>query len=504
MNKTYLKYLFKSKKNQCLAIVIFYALAAIISFTLNSADISNAEINLVMASVVLAFAATILVPITYSFVHNKKAVDTYFSLPITRKEMLFTSQLYIDLSVLVPFLVSAIASLIIGTDSIVNYGAYLLYLLVAVVSVIVFVAFETTIFTEANTVFDGVVLMLAYLIFPLFIALLLDTFTQDYITGVNPINVEQFISYISLPTATFGNEIYFTECFSGICKNCNLFTNEFVALIVSLILHIAVAIYGLRKNFIERKAERAETISDSFFSYPFIKYAYVFTIVTGISLTIVSTGKGQVQLGSEWMFVLFAVLILYLICNFVYRRKVKIYFKDILFFVLTVVISIGFSLVAYNTKGFGLSNVYDKNPNNLAFVYECWYDQNEIEEAIPNYDQKYDGAAGILVEGFIKESEMDSKKEIVDYINNLRNKAIESFYKQDGYAYLVIKTNYDPLDYGDVNTIYENSKYKAAYERCVEVPLKELLKYREDINIYVETFAETGDPIDVNVNELMD
>lgn len=491
MNKNYFNYLLKTKKSLMLAVIVFYVLGAVISFTIQSSVLNNAYVNLIITSVILALASFAMVPITYGYVHNKKAVDTYFSLPITRKEMLITSQLYIDLLVLVPFLVSCTASLIIGRVYDKNLVAFLLYLLVAIIAVIVFVAFETAIFLEANTTFDGVVMMSAYLIIPIFIVLLLETFVGDYITGVEPINVEQIISYISLPVATAGNEIYLGECFSDLSTNCKIINKEFFIFVVSALWHSIVAFYALRNNYINRKVERAETISNSFFSYPFIMYAYAFLIVMSISLSIVSSSRGKVIIGSEWIIILAVILVLFLISNFVYRRKVKIYFKDILFFVITVVISLGFSYAAYNTKGFGLSNHYDHDPKNIAFEYECWYEPDEIKEILPEFNTEGEEVgSGIMVQCFIKEEEMNSKKDVVNFIDRKRQESIDTFYEYTDWAYLVIRTNYDPKDYGDANILYEDSKDTARYERSKKIDLKELIKYKDDFKIYIETYGE--------------
>lgn len=488
MNKEYLIYLIKSKKSQCVALVIFYAIGVILSSTLQSTTIDFIATNTAVSSVILAVSTTALVPITYSYIHNKKAVDTYFSLPISRKEMLLTSQLFIDISTLLPFLISLTISVLIGHSSISNISIYIMYAVIAIVAVIAYVAFETSVFAVANSTVDGIVMMLAYLVLPVILFLVYETFMIEYVTGVNLVNDEQFVSYISLPFATCAYEIHLAKCFGGLCKNCVIFNKEFVVFIVNVVVHCIIAIYGLRKNYINRKVERAETISNNFFSYPFIIYAYAFGVVCSVSLTIVVSGMGQIELDTEWLVILFVILIAFLIANFVYRRKIKIYIKDILFYLLTVVITLAFSYFAFNTKGFGISLKYDHNPSSIAIKYECCYDQDELKDLIPN--EYVDQAIGIMINGYVSKEEMENKKEFVEYIDKLRNEAIESYYSYGSYGYLEILTNCGPFNENSADDMIEHSKDLACYNRSPKIDLKEILKYKDNLQIILEIYDE--------------
>lgn len=488
MSKEYLKYLFKSKKGLCVALSLLYLIAYILCFTIDAE--AGEMVGLVAISAIFGLFTIITVPIVYSFVHNKKAVDSYFSLPVTRKEIIFTSQLFINLVVAVSFLVLSIASLIIGAykGHINLYSAYVIYMLVAIVGGIIMTSFTTSLFLEANSLFDGCVLICAYFVLPLVIWLAIETFQEQLIAGFKPLNAGNILSYISLPTALITSEIGYGEALY--VNGTELFMVP-TSLIISLAWHAGVSVVSLRRNFVERKVERAESISNRFFSYPFVIYAYTFTIVFAITV------NEFIGMRIDALIAYFIVFVAFMVANFVYKRKIHIELKDVLFYVGTVAVVLLFSFVAVKTKGFGLSYVYDHNPKNVAINYSnyCYIDEDddELKEMVLKVEPNMI-SYNININCLINEKDMSKAKDILDMIEEKRKFAIDQHYDNERVyysSYLGIITNYDePIDdfYGIINVDNKDSAY---YQFANKLTYKELLMLKDYSRILVEISTDT-------------
>ena len=450
MNKNYLDYLFKSKKSLCLVIALLYVSAYVICFTVNDFGEAKCIASFGSSSIILGILCYVMVPLVYSYIHNKKAVDMHFALPVSRKEMLITSQIFIDLVIAVPFLVLAIISLIIGLNSgvIISVNAYLIYVVIAIIGVIVVTMFEAAVFLEANSTFDGIVLMGAYLLMPLMLFLTVNAFQSSLIAGFNPLDEEKILSYLSMPVALIGNELANGE---AACFEKAMSPTISLSLIICLLWHAVVSVIGLKKNFINRKVERAETISNNFFSYPFVIYFYAFSL---IFFTAVSSFNSMNF--TDVLFVYFIIFVCFMVATFIYRRKIQIKLKDIALYIGTIIIALAFTFVANSTKGFGLSYVYDRNPKNIAVYYYHYNNianftnndkiQKLVEESYPDVYEY-----NIRIEGFIKEKDMDKAKDALKIIEEKRNEAIDNQYLKGQYSNcnFQIITNYDETTIND-------------------------------------------------------
>ena len=501
MNKKYLLYLFKSKKSLCLVTGLLYVAGYVITFASCGTSEAKSIAGFASSCVILGLLSYVLVPLIYSYVNNKKAVDSYFSLPISRKEAIITSQIFIDLVISVPYLALSVITLLIGlnTGVITSFLAYSVFVLVAVIGVITVVMFETAIFLEANSTFDGIVLMAAYVLIPLLAFLAIDTFQNTFVAGFRPLDVENILSYLSLPIALIG-----TEFMNG--EACLVEGTKVVitlSMIICIIWHIVVSVISLKKNYVERKVERAETVSNQFFSYPFVMYFYVFALVFVITLSMYNSFEIE-----ESLILYFIIFVCYMVANFVYRRKIQIKIKDILFFLITVALVFVFSFAANKTKGFGLSYVYNHNPKNIAIDYNDYrFDwqtetasEDEIDEII---NKKYNAVLSynIYVSGCIKEEDMNKASEALKLIEEKRNESIENLYDEKRGVDVInnnleIVTNFDEKTF---NSLYENYtsvksiKDKTSYRFAPRLTVEELQMLSKFFNVRVEVYTNDGD-----------
>lgn len=494
MNKKYLLYLFKSKKSLCTAICLLYLFTYVLCFTVDKK--AGSEIGLIVTSCIFGLLTLVTVPIVYSFVHNKKAVDSYFSLPVTRKEMLITSQLFINLIVTVPYLLLAITSLVIGgmNHHISMYSAYVVYLLIAIVGAIVMIMFVTSIFLEANTTFDGIVLIIAYLTMPLLIYLAIETFQEQLIAGMNPVDSGKVLTYISLPASLIGSEIDYGEI---IYHQQAIMHSIPLSLVLCLAWHSGVSVVALRRNFIERKVERAESVSNRLFSYPFVINFYTFVLILAITV------NNYIGIKLDALITYFVVFVVYMVANFIYRRKIQILFKDFALYLLAIVIVFAFSFIANSTKGFGLSYAYDHNPKNVAasLEYYCYLDDDkkdpddelqkmilEVEPGVYNYS--------IHLDGLIKEKDMDQAKDVLLLLEDKRNVSIANHYDSNRElynSYLSIVTNYDENKVHDFYEINNNFKRdRASYSYSDKLTYKDIELLKDYFNIRIEIDSSNG------------
>lgn len=505
MSKEYLKYLFKSKKGLCIFIWIVNILNLISLTMSDNLEGKRSIFSLFVACVLLGIETIVIVPLFYNFIHSKKAVDTYFSLPVTRKQLLVTSQLFINISILAPFIVMSIASLIIGIkdQAIASPGAFALVVLFAVLTVIVFIAFETSIFVEANSTFDGVVLIGSYFIMPLFVYIAVSIFNERFIAGINPLYVEKTISYISLPTSIFICEGNLANRVMECSGDCSIFMHSQLVLLICLALHMLVSVYALKKNFIERKVERAETISNRFFSYPFVICFYTAILLLITTMSFIADSKGMIRFDIAESLIYIGIFVFYMIAKFIYKRKIEFKLKDITFFVVALVVSLLLSSISFKAKGFNLYNLYDHNPNNIAIHYDGWYDEGEIFDLVkkkaPEIENVY-----VMFEIVVDQKDMETNKELVDYIESIRQKSIDSFYNQSTDCnYLSIMTNYDEKNLKENGYYSSLDNDRAYYAEAPSIPLSDILKYKDHVhNFYIDTYT-SNDNLSFSLDDLV-
>lgn len=506
MNKKYLTYLFKSRKSLCVVVFALYLLAFITCTTATGFKSAKYAVDLLGISLVLGILTYVLVPIVFSFVHDKKAVDSYFSLPVTRKEMINTSLLFIYIVILVPFIILSIVCFFIGISShgINSFFAYLGYQLIAIIGVCLIVLFNTNLYIVTNSSFDGVVMMLAYGIMPFIFMFAIDLFLGSCIAGIKVNDINFITSFISLPSALITYLFTRGEMFIGAIhdlKDSAFLLWPGIKFVICAIWHFLVSIICIRRNFIERKTERAGSVSNRFFSYPFVIYAYTFLLVLGLTVSFYHDLDEAI--------ILYALLfVCYMVANFVYQRNIKLKLKHILYFVITIVISLGISLVGFKTRGFGLAYSYDLNPANMAFDYDSYMTDDFDSKLGKLIKEKYPDSLAyeITVMGKIDSKDMKANSNIHNLFEEKRNAAIDNFYNNiDGGACLIITTNYEENAFNNAARIINNdsSKYYSRYYHAPYLTYEEILSLDKLSEIYVD-IETPGKYIQVNFDSLLE
>jgi hypothetical protein len=378
-------------------------------------------------SLILSF----LIPFSvFHFLQNKKAVDTYFSLPISRKKILVTGLLFSILAIYLPFVISLIFNSIINN---VGFIATLLLCILSLLSITTLVLFNVAIYSLANNVLDGVVVLGAYTMLPLGIAIALSNYIYTYVCGSSS-KVLDFIGYLS---PTYIGSMLLRK---ALPEYDPLTSNQYIQFILMSLLFIALSIYLLNKHFVNRQAERADSISDNILTYPFIIFIYMLLVM----LAIISLYNFSVE--SIWGFVsnnlisyilLFAI---FMIAYFLYKRKLSFNYKLPLIFIIAMACSLLFAELSKNTHCFGLVDKYLINdPKAKYTIYNYQYNYTD-ERGYINYDKEvFEYFSKALdqevdyLEINIRSNHADysPNQETIDIFERLRKTSIDEFYSKN-------------------------------------------------------------------------
>ncbi len=374
LNKNYFNYLIKSKKYFLVAICIVQSIVAFSNFGKDFNEYSLLSNTMAFSYGIGMMIAFILPLVIFSYVHNKKAVDTFYSLNVSRKSMLFTGLVFCLLACFIPYLLANIINIVSYLTMgllVKRIGSILLMLLVALISYAMLIVFNTFIYLLANTVLDGTIMIIAYDLFPIALYLMAIFFQSTFLVGVDiSLALENILVYFSPVALTVLSAFY------AMIIN----TNEYIGYLLASLVYIVLFGILLFKSFNTRKVERAGNYSDAFFAYPFVIGAY--TIIFLFVIACLSKD----MLGDFSFIILYILLFLaYLIGNFVYKRTFILSKLQIILFCIGVTLSLLFNVVCDRTHGFGLSYNYQFEYGNMSYTY---YSQTlfKDEETIGFYD----------------------------------------------------------------------------------------------------------------------
>ena len=488
INANYLKYLFKSKK--FLIGFIFLIMALISVNALIHANQSNNYSLLVNAGVifVLGVMLSFIMPcLTFSYIHDKKAVDTYYSLPVDRKQLLTTGLLFNLTITYIPVFLSMLiillpANLPVGRIAILLLSPLLIYATLSVVN--------TLFYHTANSIVDGIIMIAAYSVIPLAIFVAISAFTDTFVAGslFGTYNFAEYLSPIYLSFVLFLNHLnldryYPLETFDYQC-------------IVILVVMLIIALVILYKASVARKAERAGTISTGFFAYRFITYFYTFVCVFGIG-TMFSYDYDLGEYFSSSFFLYLGVFALFVIAHFIYKRKFYLNFRLPLYYLGIIVACIIFMFVARSTKGFGLAYAYEKpNQDTYYTVYQNhYYNPIKLDDIAEWFYKQTDGKSLNEDYNYIQ-LDITSNRTItkpylqstIDILEAHRKDSINYFYSGDSRT----------AEYGETNTnmyIYQNKdrfgNYRKTYHYYGNTPftLEEILTLAKDTNLTIHIYS---------------
>ena len=464
-SKEYLKYLFRSNKYLLLFLAVFTLL--------NVLGTSLRGLSLLLqclAAIGLSFLLPVMV---FYHVHDRKAIDTYFSIPVSRKALLITGEFF---CILIVYLVLGAGIISNGIQEEKTFLQVITLLSLMLPAVFAVTVFNTTIYLIGNSLVDGIIMMGAYSYYPLTVYLIINTFLHSFVAGMS--NMADFDSI------RFLSPIYMSgELLVQMLEEQSVSIACLIGLLVVSILFSCL----LLRSYVNRAAERAGSRSKEFFSYPLVINLY---LVSCLFLIAMGFGINTDNLLDFFRdnFVLYILLFAaFISAHFIYRRKLYIHWSLPVFYVIVMILTLLFAGICRNTQGFGLARRYEKVSGTDYCYINFWdnYDSQELLDYARQQTGTNTGSVFFYVEvGNHEIRVLPMKDTTAEIIEKYREEAIEAYYSSDPDA---------RNDRGTMNIQNrENSRYYS-YLIVSSPTLSELKTLAADPTVYVTMSTDYGD-----------
>ena len=452
-SKEYFNYLIKSKKYLLLLILMMTLLSI---FGVRPIRYGHAFVGYLCMMIAYAFPCNV-----FYYVHDKRAIDTYFSAPVSRKAMLITGVLFCVATAYIPCLLSMIVYAIAES---VGFAFFLAYAVIMLLVAFALVIFNLVLYLSANNVFDGVVMIGAYTVIPLFVYFAAINFVDSFVAG----------GYFDYSIFAYLSPVWISgECFfsSGDFFNVGIGAGQIIALIVYIVV-FSILLY---LSYVNRDVERAGTPSDKIYSYPFVINAYMVLLIFVIA-TSYNFQNNSFSLFIENVFLAYLLLLVaYIGAHFVYKRKFYFSYKLLLSFVLAMALTLGFIQIARNTRGFHLAYNYKSD---RSYNYNLSCNQYNVPVELIELEEYDEGAYVYYCINTTYDANNSDYKTISEksmkIINKYRDMAIEDFYSGEDIYY--DSNTYIGIDAG--NHYYH-------YNTSTAMSLDDVRELAKDPNLHV-------------------
>ena len=393
MNKEYLKYLFKTHRNLNIFLLVINLLFTMIYF-INIHDVYNSASYFSIIFVIVIIECLVLPIVELSIIQNRRSVDMFYSLTVKHNEIIITTYISVISKIYIILLISSLPVILYSLVhiSVIGLIGYLIvsFLLIACVSL-----FTMGINLKCNSIIDSFVILSGYILMPLLVYLVLEVFFDYNIANVI-LNFGYSLSSFFLPAAVYK---IFYEFASMMLYNDSLVFNlgDYINVIVYTAIGLGFTLYELKN----RKPERAEQITDAFFTYPLVIGVTTLCFLLSVMFT-------RMDFKDTILYVALT-FIAYSIMNFVYIRKVTFTKKSVLLFVLAIVLSFGAIKLSDITDGFGLVYSY-RNCKQIRDV--------NFHASIDLMEDDYKGY-------YIESYKINESQELIDYLREYQDNHVQ-------------------------------------------------------------------------------
>lgn len=445
-SREYFTYLLKSKKY----ILLLILLVTLLNCFGSSGSFSNG------IQIFITGIMCFLVPFSvFYYIHDKRAVDTFYSLPISRKKLLCTGLLF---CILVIYLSLMLCVIVFALSTKMHILKFVYVALVSLLAISTLVLFNVAIFTLANNTLDGIVILGAYTLLPLFLYWAGSLFISNYVCGGND-NSLKFIGYLS--PGLMGVEslkILFPE-------SDQLEIIQYIKYIGMMLLFLIVSIVILKKHYIDRDVERANSISDNYLTYPFIIFIYMVITLLMIVSSFYFRRETIVEFAINNIIPYALLFAIFMIAYFLYKRKLTFSYKIPLIYIVAMIGSLIFGQLAYSTRGFGLTNSYIKNDNKATYnLYNYqssnpqYVEDNNLDIELSNYiiDNLDIYPQYVDIDIRCGLNHIPVNEDSLKVIEKFRNNAIDNFYRKGEYDGYISNMNISGTDGYRNYWIHEN------------------------------------------------
>ncbi|MDO4520929.1 MAG: hypothetical protein Q4B44_04740 [Erysipelotrichaceae bacterium] len=437
MNKNWFRYLFRNYRIPVIFFtVVFFGLSAIP--LISSDNIRSDYMGSVEVMTVLAGMMTYILPvILFSFVHNRRSADQLLALPLSRSEHLITNMVFAFTLIFGCFLITSTALWLINAVGAVPFTELLTILGQEAFFTVTLLVIHTFWFLIANNIFDGIVMIGAWSFAPLLFLGVLSSFVANTVAGGNFIDSGRFALWLSPLAMNVRNLVLaLSDASTPYSWSCTLVTA----------VYTLAAGYGLYSQFVRRKSERAGQLSDHPLAYRLIINLYAFAILLMICFSAMNS------FSVEFLTLVLLLLFIYVVAQFVYRRKIQLTVKILGMFAALTAAAAVCAFAAYHTHGFGQAERYTFTDNQfLKMDYSTPAERSNpgrISES-GNYDELY-----VSAEVYLPVSKISPANEIWKIMEKYRHAGIDTFYSPETHkqtAYLSFGNTDSPKSYNYSN-----------------------------------------------------
>lgn len=283
-------------------------------------------------AIILCILCVVTPALQFSYRMNKRSTDLWYALPIRRKNLLFVRFLCGFVLILIPYTVSYFLgfTIIACSENLFDLVWYVPLYFASLPAALCLFGINSFCFTRANTVFDGVLFMIALNVAPFMPYLFLYNNFHRYL----PALARNSLNYLPI-----GAPIQIFTLFDTLILGATAHVSDNQNLILSCSICAAMsaaAYFGLFYTADKHKAENAGQISDSWFGYKILIPWYLFFSIADASSPVFlffdSIGISLVQV--------LLIFVCALIAYFVYRRSFLLKKSDWLCLLLTFAASI--------------------------------------------------------------------------------------------------------------------------------------------------------------------
>jgi hypothetical protein len=462
-SKEYFNYLMRSKKY----LLLFIGLITILNLLGNK----EPSLSMIISSMIAIVTAYGMPLIVFYFVHDRKAADTFFSIPVSRNAVLYSSLLFCIVCTAVPYLISAV---IFGLSKSFDVLLILSYVVIGLLIICALVIFNTMIYLLANNAIDGVIMLGAYTVLPLSVFICINSFLLSFVCGVVDIPLE-FLGYCS-PLYMF---------VSAALKYGDK-QSDLISAIFSLLISVA-GLFVLKKQFVERQVERASTTSDGFFTYPFIIAVYVMLSLISFASFFSYDYSSLFRYLSDYFFVYLLLFAVFVAAHFIYRRKLYFDYRLPAYFITAMAVSLIFAFAARGSRGFGISESYVKNDRYAFYTLNEWCESDsETYQYLSRQIGSDETYISIYVDAGNENRTAELNEETAIVFEKLRQEAINSYYSD--------YESYKTRDSSNLNITANDGRRRSSYfYQTRPITLEELTTLAKDKNCYVVINCELGD-----------
>ena len=436
MNKHYASYLYKRWKPGWLFYVVMFVMIPASSVLLGSRQYAytaglddalrmtrfNVRAAMIVAVLIAILSCYVLPVFMFSYLHRKRSVDLFLSLPISRRAQIQTEFIVMYAAIMGSFALSILSAGACGlwmTPGLIQYFAGMLALLAHMALLIaVLLLLNSLLYMSANNILDGFIMLGAYTLLPFIIQFAWSVFIRSITVGSVSADSMIIAQWLSPLYSGFIN----ASCLIDPDAVFGVGSQHFSWLFEALVLGYGVLAFCLnQKQLIGRKAERAEQLSDSPLAWPFVIHIMLFL---GL-LFVTSSYETEGMTGA--ILYLLILLCLYVTASFIYRRRIVIRPRIFIIFLIMLAVTGIFSEIGWKTKGFGMIYPTNLSPHqDVEFTYYTLVDKSDFTTSNSSYD---DEALAIAFDGRMSYDDWMNNEELQKIFNTHMEQSISAMYE---------------------------------------------------------------------------